>query len=1306
MRVKRARQSIFSWTAPPLGAALLGLLATLATVGNAWSQTSAEYQVYPLKHKHAPEVEKLLGQMLAGQESTHVVADAQRNQILLRGPADAQQIARQLIESVDQPAPVQPVSKPVVRTYTVDASRLNELADAIRSQYSAQGTVRIAAEPAGSRLLVLAPTEIHEQIAQKLTGATLQGEPKPPARSLPLQTPALGGGPQPPGQVPPQVLEPSKQQFIPVVHNRVDQLDVRIRQVLGSRLAGLPNQSPQSGGYLYSDAAGRRAELRIDPARNGVHLFGPGMLVDQLGRLVYVLDNPQVGGGVAMSVVPLRSAGRVRVRQAVQPRGGEKPVRQPIPFDTPGGAVPIPTHPEPDKSSQRAGHVGVELVSGLFQPAEALQAGPQEGPQAMPAEPLSPAEEQEIQERLRRLRELGEGVEIETLPDLDVLILRGRQRDVEEMRRLIEEIERLSAEAEPIIDIYHLKHIGNEALADLIEQIEDDLLGGRQGRVSIVPLVKPNALLLIGWGEAMEAVKQLIARLDRNVPPGAQLRVFRLQHAPAAGAASTIEQFFTGRQGLGTEVQVTADIRTNSLIVYASPRDMEEVALLVQRIDVGTTEAVNQVRVFTLENSLAADLADTLESAIRGRRTGAATASQRSAVLELLTVDAQGAKLLKSGILNDVTITPDVRMNTIIVSAPAESMDLIAALIRQLDSPTAVAQIKVFSVVNGDANAMVRMLQLLLPSQTGAASQLRLPAAEGESALTPLRFSVDPRTNSIIAVGSPGDLAIIEALLLRLDEQDVEQRKTTVYRLRNAPAIDVAVAINEFLRSQRQLLLAAPGTLSPFQQIESEVVVVPEPVSNALILSATPRFYEDIMTLVEDLDAEPPQVLIQVLIAEIELQNFDEFGVELGLQDSLLFDRSLLGNLLTTTSTTQTSTPAGVVTRTDQTIRAASLTPGFDFNNNPLGNSGSDKSLATSGKVAGQGLTSFSLGRISELGYGGLVLSASSESVSILIRALQECRRMEVLARPQVMTLDNQPAFIQVGQRVPRISGTAINQVGQVNQLTLENVGLILGVTPRVSPEGMVVMEIDAERSELGAISEGIPVAFSEDEVIRSPTVNLTMAQTTVSAADGETVVLGGLITKDSSEIRRRVPWLAEIPVLGNLFRFDTNSVRRRELLIILTPHVVRTPADAEKYKKLEAARMHWCLADVHEIHGPTGLCDDYECPICRGNTKVIYPDADPRGVMPGEVPPGVVLPPDLKLTPPLEEIPAPQPSIPGAQPLPPGAFEAPPEDLLGTAPQPPPRPSLDGAKAGEPNPLRGSGNVASSSSKRAKAVQ
>jgi hypothetical protein len=210
-------------------------------------------------------------------------------------------------------------------------------------------------------------------------------------------------------------------------------------------------------------------------------------------------------------------------------------------------------------------------------------------------------------------------------------------------------------------------------------------------------------------------------------------------------------------------------------------------------------------------------------------------------------------------------------------------------------------------------------------------------------------------------------------------------------------------------------------------------------------------------------------------------------------------------------------------------------------------------------------------------------------------------------------------------------------------------VGLILGVTPRISPEGMVVMEIDAEKSDVGPEAEGIPVSISGNTVIRSPSFNTTMAQTTVSARDGETIVLGGLITRSTSKNERKVPYLADVPVLGNLFKYHITQNKRTELLIILTPHVVRTPEEGERIKRVESSRMHWCLEDVYQVHGDMGLS--------KNGGQVIYPDSNPRGLPAGEMPPpkpakkkpGTEEAPGLEAVPPA--LPPPLPDVPPAKP-------------------------------------------------------
>jgi hypothetical protein len=161
-------------------------------------------------------------------------------------------------------------------------------------------------------------------------------------------------------------------------------------------------------------------------------------------------------------------------------------------------------------------------------------------------------------------------------------------------------------------------------------------------------------------------------------------------------------------------------------------------------------------------------------------------------------------------------------------------------------------------------------------------------------------------------------------------------------------------------------------------------------------------------------------------------------------------------------------------------------------------------------------------------------------------------------------------------------------------------------------------MEIDATKSAVGSDEEGIPISIAPNgDVIRSPRIDTQRAQTTVMAASGQTVILGGLITKRVSQVHRQLPWLGDLPYLGRLFSFDTEQEDRTELMIIMTPHVVRRESDNDVLKQVEAARMSWCMADVYRVHGPggpkgLGLGGNEEVPI-------IYPDENP--VAPEQMP-------------------------------------------------------------------------------------
>jgi hypothetical protein len=175
------------------------------------------------------------------------------------------------------------------------------------------------------------------------------------------------------------------------------------------------------------------------------------------------------------------------------------------------------------------------------------------------------------------------------------------------------------------------------------------------------------------------------------------------------------------------------------------------------------------------------------------------------------------------------------------------------------------------------------------------------------------------------------------------------------------------------------------------------------------------------------------------------------------------------------------------------------------------------------------------------------------------------------------------------------------------------------------------------------------------------------------------------LITKGITIIHRQVPWLGDLPLVGCLFRYDAQTQERQELLLILTPHVVRSKQDADRIKQMEAARMHWCLGDVHELHGPTGIYPDIHNPLDDTDATVIYPDLGQEGGLPDGSTPGDGAQGSPGLRSPNELLPTPEPmhNMPGStvpvfpQHLPHGG---PPAELIpgGVPQQPPPGGTLE----------------------------
>ena len=1141
----------------------------------------------------------------------------------------------------------------IVKLYPVPAGRLDALVAQLQTRFSRHPEVHIGPDQRTNSVVVVGPS-LAQQEAGRIMNAAL-GAGRSAAPSVPSMPPLAKSPPSEAARESSPAAEPVR-----IARTSYELKNLSSRD-LEHTLAGAFGKTAALGASREGATTtihipgGEQSEafVVVDHQRQAVTIDAPQQTLESWRRVMESIDVPRRSGGSQVGVVPFDRADPLKIQRAIQliSAAANEPAARtlaPVPSRRLGAGPP----------RARRQHIG-QFVSMLFQPEGQPGGGAQPPPDAGQPPPagepgaavegMPGAAGGDVAEAISRIG----NVQIEFVPGLDVLIIRGNRRDVDLVRDIIRQIEELSIETQPEVEIYYLQHVDGQQMADLINQIYPTVFVS-QSQVTLTPLVKPNALLVIGRKEATGPVLDLIQRLDQPVAPETQLRVFPLKHLPAIDAERTVRSLFTQRPGyspdprtgLGTRVLVIADFRTNSLIVQASSRDLEEVAALLEKLDQPDAPATNEVRVFKLRNSLAEELAPVLQEAITGEVQGQArqqfqqqaqgqggsggtptppSNAPRSAGVQLLMVDPTGQRIIQSGILSDFRVSADARNNQLIVTGPPQSMALMEELIRQLDTlPGAEAQVKVFTILNGDATQLATMLQTLFGLQTGGgAGQLPFGAqsvtGSGETSLVPLRFSVDTRTNSIIATGSAGDLAVVYNILVRLDEAGIRQRELRVFRLKNTSAEAVADALNSFLTSQMQLLQQQGQLVSALELIEQQVIVEDEPVTNSLIVSATPRRLPEIEKIIEDLDRRNPMVVIQLLIAEVTLNDLEEFGAEFGLQDSLLFQRGI-------------------------------PTPGFNFNNQPLGN-------VTTGvnteNTAGQGLTSFGVGRSSgAAGFGGLVLSASSESVSILIRALQQSSRAQILSRPQIQTMDNQPAFVQVGARVPRLGGQTVTNNIVTQDVSDVNVGILLGVTPRVTPDGMVVMEIDAEKSEVGPDETAIPVGVGGDGTpILSPQILTNLAQTTITARSGQTVILGGLISRSEGELTRRVPYLADIPVLGRLFRFDSVSLERRELIFILTPYIMDTPEVEAQYNFRETERMSWCLADVVNVHGalPAGTAG---ANAFSPQSPLIFPDEMPTG-------PSILRPGDVDPTP--------------LQPL----YSAPPGDLPPSGAAPPPNAPL-----------------------------
>jgi general secretion pathway protein D len=464
---------------------------------------------------------------------------------------------------------------------------------------------------------------------------------------------------------------------------------------------------------------------------------------------------------------------------------------------------------------------------------------------------------------------------------------------------------------------------------------------------------------------------------------------------------------------------------------------------------------------------------------------------------------------------NNILIIGDVASNV------KKSLDIIGLF--DIDIFTDL-RVRIYPILHSDVNEVAKEMEKIFSS-----FEVSTKSGRGVG----ITFTPITRINSLLVVSSiPSIFEKVERWLKELDRIPTEGSKFSVfvYYVQNAKAKDLADVLKEAFTTRKEKkaefkekaveqpaaqrgakpspTTPTPHTPQPAPTEEGgavplgEISIVVDEANNALVIRAFPRDYKSILETIKKLDIYPKQVLIEVFLAEITLDDSNKFGIE--------WARFI------------TSNPPNA-----QELILNSPPPTDPF---------------------GQALAAGTNLRYSIVELGGKVAAA--------INAAASDNRLKVVSSPHILASNNKEAKIQVGSSQPILTNTystgitSTTGVGVVEgTIEYKDIGIILIVTPRISDGGLVTMEISVENSTVATTSLGTLPSI--------PVFNKRTAKTVLSVMEGQAIVIGGLIQDTKNETKSGIPWLSKIPLLGAVFGYQTYSMGRTELILMMTPHVI-----------------------------------------------------------------------------------------------------------------------------------------------------
>ncbi|MBI3834274.1 MAG: hypothetical protein HY287_08095 [Planctomycetes bacterium] len=713
------------------------------------------------------------------------------------------------------------------------------------------------------------------------------------------------------------------------------------------------------------------------------------------------------------------------------------------------------------------------------------------------------------------------------------------------MEKVTQFIKRLDVEPGPLTSIFKVYSLHNASAAQLAQRMQKlfDSRSKGDSTANKTPVVvqaeeSSNSVVVGASRDDQEIIRNLIDMLDKPSSLARQFEIFPLKMAKAKTVAEKLSTLFKsqgeGASGRADVIATEPDERSNSIIVWAAPSQMANVGEVINKLDTTTPTQEMMVRVIQLKQALAEDFAkllkDTLLSDTGGAGGGAS--AENAVIVSFLEKTPGGEEVIRKLLRQDIKITPDARTNSLMVMAPADSMSMLVSMIKDFDHIRPVtSEVRLFPLVNSDAKTMVDQLtEIFNPKSKGEGktqTQLVFGGGMNEAELASvgqeLRFAADTRTNTLIVAGAPVYLGMVEDLVKYLDSQAREERIAEVVPTKYRKASDIAKAVQSFIKQEIDVLGTGDDQEAKIRrqerQVSVEAVGSEEKGSSNLVVGTSARQYQRTMDLIQSLDRPEPQVMLSVVVAAVTMTDQVDLGVEIAGQDLNFTDSAVVG-------------PNGVVQGS-----------GFDW----VG--------GTNLGAAGSGL--------------GLNFTVTGEDFSFLFHALQQDSRLEIMSRPILLVRNGDEGKITIADQVPIVESARLADTGQT-QSTIghQDVGIILTATPRISPDGYVTIELKQEISNIS----GETLQLTEG--VSSPVFQKREVATNITVRDGETIVVGGLISTRNSDTENKVPILGDLPLLGPLFRQHSVREERAELLVILTADILRTDQDLHRESVNERDRI------------------------------------------------------------------------------------------------------------------------------------